>query len=441
MVVFKQDASLDAKKRRKRERAKAKVRKNKNASAATTATTATVEAVAAKDSIPSEDGTKEERTSTSESARDRVARMSAAGEKSINGSVGEAIARQGIATAVARVTASPLPNGTAVGAGARSAPVGDEDGFVTTKKLNSRRSATAQNWRAGSWGAGSFNLHGGRGVERAGCRRGSSVAPEEVLPEAAPAPLEPTEKASAGGVGNNAGEFSGGQEVLSAGEKLLMGAGGAAAPTPLEPTEEGSAGGVVNNAGEFSGGQEVLGAGEKLLMGAGGAAAPLREKEGRERSAAAPEEGGGGAAVAAVVAAAGAAGTKAKGRKGHAQGHRGSQEQGGSPPGGGGRGRRRRRRKGGRGENRAKSGAMTGVEVASTTKNGFPSPSGPLPRGLANASGQNHCFLNVVVQCLWHLDAFREKVDGSSNSNSNSSTAVGAWGKKPRVRSKPCFSR
>ncbi|CAN0096000.1 unnamed protein product [Ascophyllum nodosum] len=82
---------------------------------------------------------------------------------------------------------------------------------------------------------------------------------------------------------------------------------------------------------------------------------------------------------------------------------------------------------------------MTGVEVASTTKNGFPSPSGPLPRGLANASGQNHCFLNVVVQCLWHLDAFREKVDGSSNSNS--STAVGAWGKKPRVRSKPCFSR
>ena len=180
--------------------------------------------------------------------------------------------------------------------------------------------------------------------------------------------------------------------------------------------------------------------------------APLKKnnvwEEGRVRSAAAPEEGEGGAAVAAVVAAAVAEGTppskkgeKAKGQKGHAQGHGGSQQQVGSPPGG--RGKGRGRRKGGRGGNRAKSGAMTGVEVASTTKNGFPSPSGPLPRGLANASGENNRFLNVVVQCLWHLDAFREKVGGNSNSNSNSnsSTAVGAWGKKPRVRSKPCFSR
>ncbi|CAN0090918.1 unnamed protein product, partial [Ascophyllum nodosum] len=118
--VGRKDASLDAK-RRKRERAKAKVRKNKNTSAAAaTAAAATVEAVAPKGSISSEDGTKGERTPTSESARDRVARMSAAGEKSINGSVGEATARQGIATAVARVTTSPLPNGTAVGAGAGS---------------------------------------------------------------------------------------------------------------------------------------------------------------------------------------------------------------------------------------------------------------------------------------------------------------------------------
>ena len=664
MVVFQQDASLDAK-RRKRERAKAKVRKNKNTSAAAaTAAAATVEAVAPKGSISSEDGTKGERTPTSESARDRVARMSAAGEKSINGSVGEATARQGIATAVARVTTSPLPNGTAVGAGAGSrtasrsrggvgknspkadrfpttpgwrtaegwAPVGDEDGFVKT-----RRSATAQDWRAQSWGAGnldngssgmrndrsrlrggggSFNLHGGRGVETTrwvGCRRGSSVAPEEVLPEAAPAPLEPNEEASAGGAANNAGEFSGGQEVLGAGKKLLMGAGGAAAPTPLEPTEEASAGGVANNAGEFSGGQEVLGAGEKLRMGAGGAAAPASAKlgpereiarvtkgdvenadrrvssggakvacgdsvemrgkpaerederapaiaetmvsddeaeweeeeayvfqfgtvnlpdddvvardglqfgtvnlpdddvvakdcfrgegqeaqgspesrryeggvvekeakprphyevspgsfadaemqfdervdlaegsqdlgggadeardgsslsqgrennawgEGRVRSAAAPapEEGEGGAAVAAVVGAAGVKGTPGP--------RKGEKAKGG-------------RRRGGRRGNRAKSGAMTGVEVASTTKNGFPSPSGPLPRGLANASGENNCFLNVVVQSLWHLDTFREKFGGNtdSDSNSNSSTAGAAWGKKPRVRSESSFSR
>ena len=172
--------------------------------------------------------------------------------------------------------------------------------------------------------------------------------------------------------------------------------------------------------------------------------APRRENnawgEGRVRSAAAPEEGEGGAAVAAVVAAAGAKGTprlrkgeNAKGQKGHAQGHGGSQQQVGSPPGG------RRRRRGGRGGNRAKSGAVTGVEVASTTKNGFPSRSGPLPRGLANATGQNNCFLNVVVQSLWHLDTFREKFGG--NTDSNSSTAGGAWGKKPRVRFKPCFSR
>ena len=117
----------------------------------------------------------------------------------------------------------------------------------------------------------------------AGCRRGSSVAPGDELPEAAPAPLESTEESSAGGVVNNAGEFSGGQKVLGAGKKLLMGVGGAAAPTPLEPTEEASAGGVVNNAGESSGGQEVLGAGKKLLMGAGGAAAPASAELGPER--------------------------------------------------------------------------------------------------------------------------------------------------------------
>jgi len=38
----------------------------------------------------------------------------------------------------------------------------------------------------------------------------------------------------------------------------------------------------------------------------------------------------------------------------------------------------------------------------SPTQRGF-------PRGLANATGQNNCFLNVVVQSLWHLDAFRDR--------------------------------
>lgn len=31
-----------------------------------------------------------------------------------------------------------------------------------------------------------------------------------------------------------------------------------------------------------------------------------------------------------------------------------------------------------------------------------------LVRGLKNDSGLNNCFLNVVIQCLWHLPSFRE---------------------------------
>jgi len=42
-------------------------------------------------------------------------------------------------------------------------------------------------------------------------------------------------------------------------------------------------------------------------------------------------------------------------------------------------------------------------------------PARVLPRGLANASGQNNCFLNVVVQSLWHLDAFREQFCQAEN--------------------------
>lgn len=28
-------------------------------------------------------------------------------------------------------------------------------------------------------------------------------------------------------------------------------------------------------------------------------------------------------------------------------------------------------------------------------------------RGLTSESGQNNCFLNVIIQSLWHLDCFR----------------------------------
>ena len=31
-----------------------------------------------------------------------------------------------------------------------------------------------------------------------------------------------------------------------------------------------------------------------------------------------------------------------------------------------------------------------------------------LVRGLRNDSGLNNCFLNVIIQCLWHLHSFRE---------------------------------
>ena len=34
---------------------------------------------------------------------------------------------------------------------------------------------------------------------------------------------------------------------------------------------------------------------------------------------------------------------------------------------------------------------------------------GRVEKGLANGFGQNNCFLNVVIQSLWHLSPFREK--------------------------------
>ena len=30
-------------------------------------------------------------------------------------------------------------------------------------------------------------------------------------------------------------------------------------------------------------------------------------------------------------------------------------------------------------------------------------------KGLENLFGQNNCFLNVVIQSLWHLKSFRDK--------------------------------
>ncbi|CAN0420800.1 unnamed protein product, partial [Ectocarpus sp. 8 AP-2014] len=47
-----------------------------------------------------------------------------------------------------------------------------------------------------------------------------------------------------------------------------------------------------------------------------------------------------------------------------------------------------------------------------------------MPRGLVNATGQNNCFLNVVVQSLWHLEAFRAQFGGSGDSNSGTTNAA-----------------
>lgn len=95
----------------------------------------------------------------------------------------------------------------------------------------------------------------------------------------------------------------------------------------------------------------------------------------------------------------------------------------------GGRGKR----KGGKGGGSRLSPAAAAAEeaaaaaAAASLKRDLPSPSGPMPRGLVNATGQNNCFLNVVVQSLWHLDAFRARFGGSG------SAVIGAWAKKSRV--------
>lgn len=35
-----------------------------------------------------------------------------------------------------------------------------------------------------------------------------------------------------------------------------------------------------------------------------------------------------------------------------------------------------------------------------------------LVRGLLNEAGRNNCFLNVIIQALWHLRCFREALLG-----------------------------
>lgn len=47
-------------------------------------------------------------------------------------------------------------------------------------------------------------------------------------------------------------------------------------------------------------------------------------------------------------------------------------------------------------------GFLPGVQTAA------PKPPGE-EKGLKNDIGENNCFLNVVIQCLWHLDSFRNK--------------------------------
>ena len=48
-----------------------------------------------------------------------------------------------------------------------------------------------------------------------------------------------------------------------------------------------------------------------------------------------------------------------------------------------------------------RSAVMTGQEV--------PGQAAPAP-GLTNAAGEYNCFLNVIVQCLWHCGDFRQQV-------------------------------
>ena len=69
----------------------------------------------------------------------------------------------------------------------------------------------------------------------------------------------------------------------------------------------------------------------------------------------------------------------------------------------------------------ATAAAAAAVAAAASPWESRPSASGDqgrsvqvcaAPSGLANASGNYNCFLNVIVQCLWHCGEFRGMVLG-----------------------------
>ena len=44
------------------------------------------------------------------------------------------------------------------------------------------------------------------------------------------------------------------------------------------------------------------------------------------------------------------------------------------------------------------------------SRNSAPDVGTSAAAGLRNATGEYNCFLNVIIQCLWHCNAFRKQV-------------------------------
>ncbi|CAM9448712.1 unnamed protein product [Discosporangium mesarthrocarpum] len=89
---------------------------------------------------------------------------------------------------------------------------------------------------------------------------------------------------------------------------------------------------------------------------------------------------------------------------------------------------------GGGGKGKGKGGSKNALGTVSTPGTGvggdLTSSVAPMPRGLTNATGQNNCFLNVVVQSLWHLDAFRTQF---ARTGSAAAIGGGAWDRDHKV--------